>query len=111
MDATEAFEVVAKILSVNDQLEEIRIHDNVLDSLAWAALVTPRLEYNVYRTRFPAIQEIRVPSTRAAILASALAHVSNKPSPAFMLLRLNGDILSSYLWTNSCRSTQVSYLE
>jgi hypothetical protein len=38
-----------------------------------------------------------VPSTRAAVLAYALAHVSNKPSPAFMLLRHNSDILSSYL--------------
>jgi hypothetical protein len=96
MDATEASEEVAKMLSDNDQLEEIRINNYVLDSSAWAALVTPRLECNVYRKRFPVIQEIRPPSTRAAILASALAHVSNRPSPAYMLLRQNGDILSSY---------------
>jgi hypothetical protein len=98
MDGREAAKAVAEMLSVNKQLEEIRFNDDGLfDSLAWSALVTPRLEYNVYRKRFPAIQEIRPPSTRAAVLASALAHVSNKPSPAFMLLRQNGDILFSYL--------------
>jgi hypothetical protein len=101
MDGTEATKAVAGMLSVNKQLEEIRLcdddDDSPFDPAAWAALVTPRLECNVYRKRFPAIQEIRVPSTRAAVLASALAHVSNKPSPAFMLLRQNVDILSSYL--------------
>jgi hypothetical protein len=35
-------------------------------------------------------------STRAAVLASALSHVNSKPTPAFMLLRQNSDILSSY---------------
>jgi hypothetical protein len=102
MDVTEASEEVAKVLSVNSQLEEIRMNNDVHDSSAWAALVTPRLECNVYRKRFAAIQEIRPLSTRAAVLTSALAHVSNRPSPAYMLLRLNGDILSSYpLWVES----------
>jgi hypothetical protein len=38
-----------------------------------------------------------VPSTRAAVMASALAHLSNKQSLAFILLRQNGDILPSNL--------------
>jgi hypothetical protein len=97
MDVTEATKAVAEMLSVNEQLEEIRIKAFVsFESLAWDALVTPRLECNFYRKRFSAIQEIRPLSTRTAVLASALAHVSNKPSPAFMLLRENGDILASY---------------
>jgi hypothetical protein len=102
MDEIDATKVVAKMLSDNDQLEEIRTIDEYrpddlpFDSSAWDSLVIPRLEYNIYRKRFPAIQETRVPSTRAAVMASVLAHVRNKPSPAFMLLRQNGDILSSY---------------
>jgi hypothetical protein len=105
MDATVATKAVAEMLSVNEQLEDIRIHNGFFlhfrYSLAWSALVTPRLEYNVYRKRFPVIQEITPLSTRAAILASALAHVSNRLSPAFMLLRQNGDIFSSYpLWVD-----------
>jgi hypothetical protein len=100
MNETEATEEVAMMLSVNKQLEEIRIADlddlPFFDSAAWDKLVSPRLDCNVYRKRFPAIQEIRVPSTRAAVMTRALSHVSNKPSPAFMLLRQNSDILSSY---------------
>jgi hypothetical protein len=96
MKAPEASEEFAKMLSDNDQLEEIRIYKHGNDSAAWDKLVIPRLECNVYRKRFPAIQEIRPLSTRAAVLASTLAHVSNKPSPAFMLLRQNVDILASY---------------
>jgi hypothetical protein len=96
MDRTEATEEVTKMLSVNTQLEEIRIVKDDNDSVAWLKLVTPRLEYNIYCKRFPPIQNLRVPSTRAAIMARALSHVSNRPSPAFMLLRQNSDILSSY---------------
>jgi hypothetical protein len=100
MDGTKATEEVAKTLSDNVQLEVILIDedddDSPFDSLAWDKLVIPRLEYNIYRKRFPPIQNIRSPSTRAAVMASALAHVSNRPSPAYMLLRQNGDILSSY---------------
>jgi hypothetical protein len=100
MDATEATKAVAEMLSVNEQLEEIRIEDRIrysFDSSVRVKLVIPRLEYNIYRKRFRAVQEIRVPSTRAAVLASALAHVSSKPSPVFMLFRENVDILSIYL--------------
>jgi hypothetical protein len=96
MDETEATEEVANMLSVNTQLEEISIDKDDNDSVAWHKLVTPRLEYNIYCKRFPPIQNLRVPSTRAAIMARVLSHVSNRPSPAFMLLRQNSDILSSY---------------
>jgi hypothetical protein len=99
MDKTEATKAVVEMLSVNKQLEGIRIEafSSPFKSSAWAALVSPRLECNVYRKRFPAIQEIRPPSTLAAVLAGALAHVSNKPSLALMLLRENVGILSSYM--------------
>jgi hypothetical protein len=96
MDATSAIKAVTEMLSVNEQLEDIRFSSS-FDSLAWSALVTPRLEYNVYQKRFLALQEIRPLSTRAAVLASALAPVSNKPPPAYMLLHQSVDILSSYL--------------
>jgi hypothetical protein len=100
MDKTAATKAVAEMLSVNKQLERIRIKDcfrSSFDSSAWAALVTPRLECNVHRKRFPGIQEITPLSTRAAVLASALAHVRNKPWLVCMLLRENADIISSYL--------------
>jgi hypothetical protein len=102
LDGTSATQVVADILLVNEQLEAIRIHaffdhdDDWWPSAEWDELVTPRLECNIYRKRFPAIQNIRVPSTRAAVVARILSHVNNKSSLAFMLLRQNGDILSSY---------------
>jgi hypothetical protein len=96
MDETEATEEVAKMLSVNKQVEEIRMGYFPFFSVSWNTLVTPRLECNIYRKRFPAIQNIRSPSTRAAVMARALSHVSNKPSPAFMLLHQNLDILASY---------------
>jgi hypothetical protein len=99
MDATEATKAVAEMLSVNKQLEEIRVSNSFsfpFDMAAWDELVTPRLEYNIYRKRFPPIQNIRVPSTLAAVMARALSHISNRSSPAFMLLRQNSDILSIY---------------
>jgi hypothetical protein len=110
MDRTEAAKKVAKMLSVNKQLEEIRI-DKVtaddfdkdwplFDPAAWENLVTPRLDCNVYRKRFPAIQKIRLLSTRAAVMARALTHVSNKPWLVWMLVSQNHDILSSYLPDN-----------
>jgi hypothetical protein len=107
MDKTAATKAVAEMLSVNKQLEGIIFHDedddddkdddedSPFDSLAWVKLVTPRLECNVYRKRFPAIQNIRSPSTRAAVVARALSHANDKPSPVFMLLRQNVDILAS----------------
>jgi hypothetical protein len=105
MDGTKATQEVAKMLLYNTQLEDIRfVEDDTFDSLAWVKLVTPRLEYNIYRKRFAAIQNIRSPSTRAAVMARALSHANDKPSPAFMLLRQNVDILASY----SCVESQIA---
>jgi hypothetical protein len=99
---TKANKAAAKTIRDNKQLEGIRIkddddyYDSPFDPDTWHALITPTLECNVYRKRFPAIRKVVEQSTRAAVLASTLAHVSNKPSPAFMLLRQNIDILASY---------------
>ncbi len=93
MDKIAATNTIVEMLSVNER----HGFSYPFDSSAWGKVVTPRLECNVYRKRFPAVQDIRAPSTLAAVLARALAHVSNKPSPVFMLLRQNGDMLSSYL--------------
>jgi hypothetical protein len=76
VDKTAATKAVAEVLSVNKQLEGIRFRDGVsppFDASAWAALVTPRLDCNFYRKRFPAIQEIRPLSTRAVTGVYALA--------------------------------------
>jgi hypothetical protein len=112
MDNTAATKAVAEMLSVNRQLERIYFRDNdddddddsPFDSAAWDKLVIPRLECNVYRKRFPAIQNIRSQSTRAAVMVRALSHANDKPSPAFMLLRQNVDILASY----SCEESQIA---
>jgi hypothetical protein len=103
INGVEATTEVAKMLSDNKQIEKILIFkdfqdfdDSPFDSTTWDKLVTPRLECNVYRKRFLAIRKYAEQSTRAAVMARALSHVSNRPSLAFMLLRQNSDILSIY---------------
>jgi hypothetical protein len=114
MATTEATKAVAKMLSDNRKFEEIRLcdddDDSPFDSSTWYALVTPRLECNIYRKRVPAIQEIGLLSTRAAVLASALAHVSNKPWLVWTLVSQNHDILASYLPVNRAHEHQIAIL-
>jgi hypothetical protein len=106
MDRTEAAKKVAKMLSVKKELEQIRIDELFLyfdedwPSFNFICLEYTRLDCNIYRKRFPAIQEIRLLSTRAAVMSRALAYVSNKSWLAWMLASQNHDILASYLPVN-----------
>jgi hypothetical protein len=88
---------VADMLSVNDRVEAMSFHDKTFDKDKWDAYVSPRLECNLYRKLLLSIQEIGEASTRAAVLARALAKFARKPHLVWMLLNQNHDILSSYL--------------
>jgi hypothetical protein len=105
---------VADMMLVNKQLEEIRF-DNLafmsprfrpgppFDQTLLDSLVFPRLECNLYRKRFAALQKIEVSSTRAAIMATALVRVTRKPSLLWMALSQNRDIICSHLEDASTR--------
>jgi hypothetical protein len=93
----ELTKTVADMLSVNDRVEVMSFPKNMLDKKDWDAYVSPRLECNVYCKRFPSILKIEEASTRAAVLARALAKFSSKPHLVWMLLSQNHDIISSYL--------------
>jgi hypothetical protein len=93
----EVTEAVADMLSINEQVEVMSFHDGTFDKDDWNTNVVPRLECNVYRKRFPSIQRIGEASTRAAVLARALAKFASKPHLVLMLLNQNHDIVSSYL--------------
>jgi hypothetical protein len=88
---------VAGMLLFNEQVEEIRGDESTFDIAKWNMDVAPKLECNVYRKRFLAIQKIGLASTRAAVVARALANVESKPSLVCLLLSQNHDILTSYL--------------
>jgi hypothetical protein len=88
---------VADMLSVNERVEVVSFHDDSFDEGEWNKSVVPRLECNLYRKRFPSVQKISEASTRAAVLARALAKFSSKPHLVLMLLNQNHDILSSDL--------------
>jgi hypothetical protein len=85
------------MLTINERIEVVSFDDDIFDEDDWNKNVSPRLECNLYRERFPAIQTIGEASTRAAVLARALAKFASKPHLVLMLLNQNHDILSSYL--------------
>jgi hypothetical protein len=85
------------MLSVNERVEVMSCDDNTFDKGDWDTFVVPRLECNLYWKRFPSIQKIREASTRAAVLARALAKFASKPHLVLMLLDQNHDIVSSYI--------------
>jgi hypothetical protein len=93
---------VANMLLVNTQVDEMVSDDDSMSGYCtfdrddWEALVAPKLEFNLFRKRFGALQKIEVPSTRAAIFARALARVETKPSVAWMALSFSQDIICSY---------------
>jgi hypothetical protein len=88
---------VAEMLLVNNHVDQINVGADTFNSAVWDAIVAPTLERNLYRKRFLSIQKIEVPSTRAAIMARALAHVESKPHLVSWLLSQNHDILFTYL--------------
>jgi hypothetical protein len=83
------------MLSVNERIEKMRFYDNTFDEDDWNTQVSPRLECDLYRKRFPSIQKIAVTSTRAAALARALAKIASKPHLVLMLLNQNHDVMLS----------------
>jgi hypothetical protein len=103
LDKTEAIKQVASMLKINKEVEDIRFHNSTFDrkeydapGLEWNKHVAPMLEYNVYRKRCRAIQKVTDSSTRAAVLANALAHEKSKPALSWMLLSQNLDTIASY---------------
>jgi hypothetical protein len=80
---------VATMLSVNERVEAMSFDDGTFDIGQWNMHVTPPQDSNVI-----SIETDFLRSTRAAVLASALAKVSSKPH---LLLNQNHDIVSSYL--------------
>jgi hypothetical protein len=88
---------VADMLSVNDRVEAARCRSNTFDKGDWDAYVVPKLKCNFCRKWFPSIQTIGEASTRAAVLASAIAKFASKPHLVLMLLNQNHDVVSSYL--------------
>jgi hypothetical protein len=93
----EVTKVVADMLSVNERIEVMSFHNDTFDKDCWDAYVSPRLECNLHRKWLPSIQKIEETSTRAAVLARALAKFSSKPHLVWMLLNQNHDVVSSYL--------------
>jgi hypothetical protein len=68
------------MLLANQQVDEIPFDDHTFDQALWDVLVVLGLEYNLYRKRFVPLQKIGEPSTRAAVVARALARVATKAS-------------------------------
>jgi hypothetical protein len=89
---------IANMLLVNKHIDDIPFCcEGSFDRDNWNALVAPRVECNLYREWFVAIQKIQDPSTRAAIVARALARVEKKPWLVWMVLSQNHDVVCSYL--------------
>jgi hypothetical protein len=93
----ECTKAVGDMLLVNERVEVMSFDDGTFHKGDWAKFVAPKLESNKYRKRFTAIQTIGEASTRAAVLAGALAKFASKPHLVWMLVNQNHDIVSSYL--------------
>jgi hypothetical protein len=98
---------VADMLLVNKRVDKIHFYSNTFDRDDWDAFVTPRLDSNLYREYFVAIQKIQDPSTRAANVARALARVKKKPWLVLMVLSQNHDVACSYLSVSRDDSVSV----
>jgi hypothetical protein len=100
---------IADMLKVNRQVEKIVFHQNMYDQNEWCASVAPKLEHNLYRKRFLRISKIGELSTRAAVLAAAMARVRSNPSLLGTLLSYNHDILVSCIASASaCDNGDIS---
>jgi hypothetical protein len=89
---------MANMLLVNKHIDEIpSCCEFSFDRDDWNALVVPRVVCNLYRKRFVTIAKIQDPSTRAAVVARALARVERKPWLLWILLSQSHDVVCSYL--------------
>jgi hypothetical protein len=93
----ECTKAVADMLSVNDRVDVMSYDSNTFHKSDWDAFVAPRIDCNLYRKRFLSILKIEEASTRASVLARALAKFSSKPHLVWMLLNQNRDVVSNYL--------------
>jgi hypothetical protein len=102
---------LATVLLINKNVDRIPFDPlGTFDHHDWDTLVAPKVECNLYRKRFVALEKIEEPSTRAAVVTRALVHVSGKPSLVYMLLSRNHDVLSSYLdETFTCDTTRSRF--
>jgi hypothetical protein len=92
---------LAGMLAENEQVDDIQV-DNLFDRDVWDAAVVSRLEINLYRKRFRAVQAIGLEKTRAAVVVRALARialadVTSESSLTFMVLSQNCDVCCGYL--------------
>jgi hypothetical protein len=93
----------------NKQVEGIEFYDHVYDRSTWDTGAAPRLESNIYRKRFPAIQKVDDTSTRAAILGAAMGRVRTKASLLYMLLCDNRDtIVTTYVHRQPATTMRLS---
>jgi hypothetical protein len=110
---------LAGMLADNEQVDGIHIDDSCdygryqFDRDVWDTVVAPRLECNLYRKRFHAIQALGLEKTRAAVVARALARIAladvkSESSLIFMVLSQNCDVLCSYLDDILTRDTHIS---
>jgi hypothetical protein len=99
---------VADMLSVNKRVEVMNFDYDTFDKDDWDAYVAPRLECNLYRKWLPSIQKIAEASTRAAVLARALAKFAGKPHLVWMLLNQSLDIVSSFPDSALTRADHIS---
>jgi hypothetical protein len=90
-------EVVADMMLVSKRFDGIPFCVYTFDYSLWDSPVAPRIECNLYRKRLRVLEKIEVPSTRAAFMARALAHLAKKPSLLYMALFQNRDIICDYL--------------
>jgi hypothetical protein len=100
------------MLAEIEQLDDIQVDDS-FDRDVWDAVVIPRLEINLYRKRFRAIQAIGSEKTRAAVVARALARIAlfdvkSESSLIFMVLSQNCYVFCSYLDEILSRDNHIS---
>jgi hypothetical protein len=88
---------VADMLLVNKRVDRIHFDSDTFNRDDWNAFVSPVLDCNLYRDWIVGIEKIQDPSTRAAVVARALARVESKPSLVWMVLSNNHDVVCSYL--------------
>jgi hypothetical protein len=108
----DSIHALAGMLTKNEQVDEVQVEDE-FDSDVWNAVVVPRLEINLYRKRFRAIQAIGLEKTRAAIVTRALARIAladlkSESSLIFMVLSQNCDVFCSYLDNILTRDNHMS---